>query len=100
MRKTMTRLLAIGALIAALAVVVAGCGGSSSASDGNKLDLVSYSTPKEAFEGLIPAFNKTPEGKDVTFNQSYGASGDQSRAVDGGLPADVVEFSLEPDVTR
>src|SRR3954454_1359124 len=94
------RLVALAALVAALAAVVAGCGGSSSASDGDKLSLVAYSTPKEGDEALIPAFNKTTEGKGVTFNQSYGASGDQSRAVDGGLPADVVEFSLESDVTR
>src|SRR4051795_4110766 len=94
------RLVALAALVAALAAVVAGCGGSSSASDGDKVSLVAYSTPKEAYEALIPAFNKTPEGKGVSFSQSYGASGDQSRAVDGGLPADVVEFSLEPDVTR
>jgi sulfate transport system substrate-binding protein len=100
MRKTMSRLLAIGALVAALAAVVAGCGGSSSASDANRLSLVAYSTPKEAYAALIPAFQKTPEGKGIEFNQSYGPSGDQSRAVDGGLPADVVEFSLESDVTR
>ena len=100
MRKTMSRLLATVALIAALAAVVAGCGGSSSGSGGNKLSLVAYSTPKEAYGALIPAFNKTPEGKGVEFNQSYGPSGDQSRAVDGGLPADIVEFSLESDVTR
>jgi sulfate transport system substrate-binding protein len=105
MRKTIPgRLIAALALVAALAAVVAGCGGSSSGSGGSggggKLSLVSYSTPKEAFGELIPAFGKTPEGKGVTFNQSYGASGDQSRAVDGGLPADVVEFSLEPDITR
>src|SRR3954470_8238223 len=101
MRKTFTRLLAIAALAAALVATVAGCGGSSSASGGgDKLSLVAYSTPKEAYADLIPAFNKTPEGKGVTFDQSYGASGDQSRAVDGGLPADVVEFSLESDVTR
>src|SRR3954471_14513691 len=98
--RAITRFLALAALTAALAAVVAGCGGSSSASDGNKLSLVAYSTPKEAYAALIPAFNKTTAGKGVTFNQSYGASGDQSRAVDGGLPADVVEFSLESDVTR
>jgi sulfate transport system substrate-binding protein len=103
MQKTIfMRLIAIAALAAALAATVAGCGGTSSGSSGggNKINLVAYSTPKEAYEALIPAFNKTPDGKDVTFSQSYGASGDQSRAVDGGLPADVVEFSLEPDVTR
>jgi sulfate/thiosulfate transport system substrate-binding protein len=36
----------------------------------------------------------------VSFTQSYGASGDQSRAVAAGQPADVVHFSLEPDIQR
>src|SRR5215210_1079839 len=97
------RLVAVLALLATAALAAAGCGGSSGGSgggDGGKLSLVSYSTPKEAFGELIPAFQKTPGGKGVTFNQSYGGSGDQSRAVDGGLPADIVEFSLEPDITR
>src|SRR3954468_24710173 len=98
MRKLLPRFLVVAVAAAALAAVVAGCGGSSSS--GNKLSLVAYSTPKEAYAALIPAFQKTPQGKDVTFSQSYGASGDQSRAVDGGLKADVVEFSLEPDITR
>src|SRR5207245_1093511 len=39
-------------------------------------------------------------GKGVTFSQSYGASGAQSRAVLAGQPADVVEFSLEPDMSK
>ena len=50
-------------------------------------------------ETLIPAFQATSEGKGVTFSQSYGPSGEQSRAVANGLHADVVNFSLEPDVT-
>jgi sulfate transport system substrate-binding protein len=58
------------------------------------------STPQAAFAKLIPAFEATPDGKGWTFSQSYGASGDQSRAVVAGLPADVVELSLEPDVTK
>jgi sulfate transport system substrate-binding protein len=98
-------LLGAVALIAML-VVATGCGGSSSSASsggdgsGGKLTLVAYSTPEEAYKELIPAFNKTPEGKGVGFSQSYAASGEQSRAVEGGLPADVVEFSLEPDMTR
>ncbi|MEA2332960.1 MAG: sulfate/thiosulfate transport system substrate-binding protein [Thermoleophilaceae bacterium] len=88
---------------------IASCGGTSSESggeegggggDGANLTLVAYSTPEEAFKELIPAFNATPEGKGVGFNTSFAASGEQSRAVEGGLPADVVEFSLEPDMTR
>lgn len=36
----------------------------------------------------------------MTFSQSYGASGDQSRAVANGLMADVVGLSFEPDMRR
>ena len=92
-------------LLLALAVL-AGCGGQSNASsgdgdgDGANLTLVAYSTPEEAYKELIPAFNETPEGEGVGFDESYASSGEQSRAVEGGLPADVVEFSLEPDMTR
>jgi sulfate transport system substrate-binding protein len=101
--------LAVPALLALVAMVVSACGGSSSASgdgggdgegDGGSLTLVAYSTPEEAFREIIPAFNKTPEGEGVGFDQSYASSGEQSRAVEGGLPADVVDFSLEPDMTR
>jgi sulfate transport system substrate-binding protein len=87
---------AIAALAAAL--VAAGCGDSGGSS--TKLSLVAYSTPKEAYAELIPAFRKTPEGEGVEFTQSYGASGDQSRSVAAGLPADVVAFSLQPDVDK
>jgi len=36
----------------------------------------------------------------VKFTQSYGASGDQARAVESGLPADFVALSLAPDVDK
>ncbi|MGH2959989.1 MAG: sulfate ABC transporter substrate-binding protein [Solirubrobacterales bacterium] len=91
--------LIFGSIIAVIAAVaVAGCGESSDS--GKKLALVAYSTPQEAYSKLIPAFQKTTEGNGVTFTQSYGASGDQSRAVANGLNADVVEFSFEPDMER
>jgi sulfate/thiosulfate transport system substrate-binding protein len=64
-----------------------------------KLTLVAYSTPREAYAKIIPAFQKTPQGSGVSFDQSYGASGEQARAVLTGLNADVVAFSLEPDMT-
>ncbi len=90
---------------------LAGCGGASdevggdaapkAASGSNtKLSLVAYAVPKVGFDKVIPLFEKTPEGQGVTFSQSYGASGDQSRKVESGLPTDVVNFSVEPDVTR
>jgi sulfate/thiosulfate-binding protein len=92
----------LGVALLALAgtVGIAACGGSASGSGGS-IDLVAYSTPQQAYEeNLEPAFNDTDEGKDVDFTNSFGASGDQSRAVEAGQPGDVVEFSLEPDMTR
>jgi sulfate/thiosulfate-binding protein len=93
--KTLTLL-----LLAAVTAIVAACGGTSGASSGDGLALVAYSTPKEAYEEIIPAFRKTEAGKDIKFSQSYGASGEQSRAVQGGLPADIVALSLAPDVDK
>jgi sulfate transport system substrate-binding protein len=72
---------------------------AAGAAQDTKLTLVAYSTPKEAYGQLIPAFQKTVAGKGVSFSQSYGASGEQSRAVAAGLPADLVAFSLAPDVS-
>jgi sulfate/thiosulfate-binding protein len=93
--KLRPRLLA--GLLVAVALGAAGCGASGG---GDKLTLVAYSTPREAYEALIPAFQKTDAGKGISVSQSYGASGDQSRAVQNGLAGDVVALSLEPDMTK
>ncbi len=93
------------------AAILAGCGGSSDAASGStkaasgagggvQLALVAYSTPKKAYDALTTAFAQTAAGKGVSFSQSFGASGSQSRAVASGQPADVVAFSTTPDVTR
>jgi sulfate/thiosulfate transport system substrate-binding protein len=95
-------------IVAALGIAaLTGCGGPAAEGQaaggdgsGGEISLVAYSTPKEAYAELIPAFNKTPEGKGVKFTQSYGASGDQARAVESGLPADIVALSLAPDVDK
>src|SRR3954470_14847385 len=99
--------------LAAAALLAAGCGGASddsgataasSSSGGGKntstLSLVAYSTPEVVYDELIPGFKATAPGKGVGFKTSFGASGDQSRAVEAGLKADVVAFSLAPDVDR
>ncbi|MEA2677889.1 MAG: sulfate/thiosulfate transport system substrate-binding protein [Chloroflexota bacterium] len=62
--------------------------------------LVAYSTPREAYEELIPAFQATDAGAGTTFEQTYAGSGDQSRAVQAGLPADVLALALWPDIER
>jgi sulfate/thiosulfate-binding protein len=89
--------------IATSAAVLSACGGSSdnsSAGGSTTLSIVGYSVPKSANGGVEKAFNATAAGKGVKWKESYGASGDQSRAVAAGLKADVVHFSLTPDVTR
>jgi sulfate/thiosulfate-binding protein len=89
------RLVAGVGVLAAVSVTAA-CGGGSSKS----ISLVAYSTPQTVYSKLIPAFQATSAGKGVTFKQSYGASGAQSRAIIAGQPADVAEFSTEPDMAK
>src|ERR1700742_465708 len=104
------------ALTLLVALIVAGCGGGGSSSSsgsgsseessggssgGAKLSVVGYSTPESVYtETLQPAFEKTPQGKGVSFSDSFGASGDQSRAVAAGQPASVVPFSTGSDMGR
>lgn len=90
-----------------LGLVAAGCGGSNSEAtgasggSGGKLDVVGYSTPESVYaETLEPAFEKTSQGSGVSFSNSFGASGDQSRAVVAGQPASVVHFSQAGDMER
>jgi sulfate/thiosulfate transport system substrate-binding protein len=100
-----------------LSVAIAGCGGgnnSASESPGsgspsvNKKDveitLVSFAVTKPAHEAIIPKFiekwKKEHNNQNVTFKQSYGGSGSQTRAVIDGLEADVVHLSLALDTQK
>jgi sulfate/thiosulfate-binding protein len=74
-------------------------GSATGASKGGSINLVAYSTPKDAYGKVISAFQETQAGNGVDVSQSYGASGDQARAVAAGQPADVVALSLDPDVS-
>jgi sulfate transport system substrate-binding protein len=63
--------------------------------------VVGYSTPESVYqESLEPAFEKTSAGEGVSFSNSFGASGDQSRAVVAGQPASVVHFAQAGDMER
>jgi sulfate transport system substrate-binding protein len=106
-RRGVTAVLPAALLVLLAAVFAAGCGSSSSDSTGSsssggaKLDVVGYSTPESVYaETLEPAFEKTSEGKGISFSNSFGASGDQSRAVVAGQPASVVHFSQAGDMER
>jgi sulfate/thiosulfate transport system substrate-binding protein len=97
--------LLVALLVLVAAVVTAGCGGSddssATGSSGGKLDVVGYSTPEAVYEeALEPGFEATSEGAGVSFSNSFGASGDQSRAVEAGQPASVVHFAQGGDMIR
>ncbi|WP_343571871.1 sulfate ABC transporter substrate-binding protein [Mycobacterium sp.] len=76
---------------------VVGGGGTGA---NTSITLVAYSVPEPGWSKVIPAFNSSPAGKDIQVVASYGAAGDQSRGVVDGKPADIVNFSVEPDITR
>ena len=108
-----TRRHTLAAVAAAASLVMTACAGGGAsdtvgaaaaaepaAGDGSTVNLFAYAVPKAGFDKLIPAFQATDAGKGVQFQQSYGASGDQSRKVAAGAEADFVNFSVEPDITR
>ncbi|GAA3776752.1 sulfate ABC transporter substrate-binding protein [Plantactinospora mayteni] len=96
----MNRTRAAVALTLVASLALSACGGGSSAGDTTTLSIVGYAVPEAANKAIIAEWNKTDDGKGVRFQTSYGASGDQSRAVVSGLKADYVHFSVTSDVTR
>jgi len=87
-------------LVASLGLSACTTAAGDDADAGETINLVAYSTPEAAYNEIEGLFQDIPEGEGVEFSTSYGGSGDQSRAVEGGQPADFVNFSLESDVTR
>jgi sulfate/thiosulfate transport system substrate-binding protein len=104
----MTRSRLLFAVLVAGLMAVTACGGSSDSTTGSSstdkgsqsLSLVAYSTPEVVYDEIEPLFQKTGAGEGIGFKSSFGASGEQSRAVEAGLKADVVSFSLAPDMDR
>ena len=89
---------AVVGVAAVLALTACSANGGTASAD--QLSVVGFSVLEAANEPIIDAFGQTDAGKEVGFTTSYGSSGDQSRAVEGGLGADYVHFSLEPDIQR
>lgn len=76
---------------------------SPSAKKDVELTLVSFAVTRTAHERIIPKFVekwKQEQGQNVTFKQSYGGSGSQTRAVIDGLEADVVHLALALDTQK
>ncbi|WP_435021832.1 sulfate ABC transporter substrate-binding protein [Tundrisphaera sp. TA3] len=94
-----------GAWLMGLLLAASGpsCGPRVGASQGvDTLTLGAYSVVREAFhDGLIPAFTKSwadKTGRAVRFEESYNASGAQSRAIAAGFDADIAVLSLQGDM--
>ncbi|WP_041229646.1 sulfate ABC transporter substrate-binding protein [Rippkaea orientalis] len=88
---------------------IAACSTPNNAVDANqsnqpiKLTLVSYAVTQSAYEQIIPKFTeewRKKTGQTVVFEQSYGGSGSQTRAVVDGLEADVVALALALDTKK
>ncbi len=97
------------AVAAVAALVLTACAGGSTdevgaprgAADGRtELVLVAAATTQPGFDAVIEGFEGTEEGSGYTVNGSYGPSGDQSRKAARGMPADLLSFSVAPDMTR
>lgn len=97
----------IGA-VAALVLLLSACAGGPSDVPGTRstpvtgpvLNLYAFSVAKPAYDAVTEAYARTPGGSQVTLLTSYGASGDQSRKVAAGAPADIVSLSITPDLTH
>lgn len=94
---------ALWLIVGVVAACHAGSGdvvGGGPANPRTSITLVAYAVSEPGWRSVIPAFNATEMGKDVQVITSYGASGDQSRSVADGKPADIVSFSAEPEIDR
>jgi sulfate/thiosulfate-binding protein len=95
-RRVRRKATAVGGLALSALVLTALPAGAQ----GGSVNLVAYSTPKPAYSVLTTDFAKTKAGAGVTVSPSFGPSGTQATSVVNGLPADVVNFSLEPDMAK
>lgn len=103
--KSMKSILRISILIMLASLILVGCSGSAQSGESNqvKLTLGAYTTPREAYQEIIPLFQeywKEKTGQEVVFEESYLGSGAQSRAIVEGFEADIAALSLEADITR
>lgn len=99
-------------MLGACAAGNSGTSGTSPAAPGSpataskpdvQLTLVSFAVTKSAHEAVIPKFVakwKQEKNQNVTFKQSYGGSGSQTRAVIDGLEADIVHLALGSDIQK
>ncbi len=92
-------LMGAGAMLGASAL--AGCSNIADAGTrAGQLTIVGFAVLSEGDKALAKQWGKTPEGQGVRVQTSFGASGEQSRNVANGLPADFVHLCLSSEITR
>jgi sulfate/thiosulfate-binding protein len=100
----------IQTLFGVLLIGAAACGKSGATTSSGpctppkspQITFAAYSTPREVYGKIIPAFQakwkQDHNGHSVQYLETYGGSTSHAQAVVGGLQADVVALSLAPDV--
>jgi sulfate transport system substrate-binding protein len=104
-----------GALLLGIVLLLSGCGGdrtsgkenggapADSAKGGITLVIGAYSVVKDAMADILPEFRKewqAKTGQNLSFQESYEASGTQARAIAGGFEADVALLAMEGDMDK
>jgi sulfate/thiosulfate transport system substrate-binding protein len=93
-------------VLVSLASPLAACGGETEGADGDAkgvepLHVVAYPGLEVAYEeALEPAFEKTPAGSGVSFDNSFGPSGEQVRAIAGGQATSIVNVEQVGEMER
>jgi sulfate transport system substrate-binding protein len=95
LRSLVTRSLLGATVVGAIAIPAAT---ATSQATTPTVNVVGYSTVANAYSALESAFNATNVGHGVVFNNSFGGSTTQAENVLAGQPADVVNFSTQPDL--
>jgi sulfate/thiosulfate-binding protein len=98
--------------LAVLGLAAAACSSSNASTSASHCDtaanqpvitFASYSTPREVYGKIIPAFvdqwKADHNDQSVIFQESYAGSTTQSQNIIGGFKADVFAASLAPDIT-
>jgi sulfate/thiosulfate transport system substrate-binding protein len=105
--RSVRRTSSLGLLAISLALVSLGprCAPPVAPSDGgDTMTIGAYSVLREAFHaGILPAFAahwQRATGRSVRFQESYNASGAQTRAILSGFDADLAVLSLEGDIEK
>jgi sulfate/thiosulfate transport system substrate-binding protein len=105
---TSTRVLARLSIAIGLSLALGSCirgnnqSGAKQKPDVN-ITLVGYAVPRSAHNAIIVKFAakwQREHQQKVIFQQAYGGSGSQTRAIIDGLPADIVHLALGSDVNK